>query len=142
MGVGDAVFIDLGKRIISRYAQWIWGINRHRFFGGHGTAAAITKSFSSSLPWEEVGSLAMTSATVGIFAATLGGIILIQWGIYKKETQYLDTIDQLPSEFRTGIIPQIRQDSMGKNTFSSVAIDPLLMHVLLIFNWICRLFNL
>lgn len=103
------------------------------FYGGHGTAAAIGTTFTSVLDWEAVESLAMTSATVGIFISTLGGILLIQWGVIKKETAYLDTIDQLPPEYKTGLIPLNRQISIGKQTISSIAIDPLLIHFLLVF---------
>lgn len=102
------------------------------FFGGHGTAAAIGESFSSNLGWSEAKSLAMTSATVGVFSATIGGVIIIQWGIRQKQTSFIKDFRKLPSSFRTGLIPIEEQKSIGKETFSNIAIDPLLMHFSLV----------
>ncbi len=132
-GMGMLFNLTILKNIFPDLHNGFGGLIATGSFGGHGTAAAISESFSNSLDWEAVESLAMTSATVGIFASTIGGIILIQWGIKRKHTRYLQTIHNLPSEFKTGVIPQIRQSSMGRNTFSSVAVDPLLMHFLVIF---------
>lgn len=102
------------------------------FFGGHGTAAAIGESFASNLQWEEAQSLAMTSATVGIFSATMGGVIMVQWGIKKKHTSFIKNFNELPNSYKTGLIALKDQKSIGKATFSNIAIDPLLMHLMLV----------
>lgn len=102
------------------------------FFGGHGTAAAIGESFASNLQWEEAQSLAMTSATVGIFSATMGGVIMVQWGIKKKHTSFIKNFNELPNSYKTGLIEPKDQTSIGKTTFSNIAIDPLLMHLMLV----------
>ena len=131
-GVGMLFGLTILKWIFPELHNGFGGLIATGFFGGHGTAAAISESFASSLNWEDIGSLAMTSATVGILSATVGGILLIQWGIKNEKTKFIKTLDQMPREFKTGVIPEIRQSSMGNKTFSSVAVDPLLMHFLLI----------
>ena len=102
------------------------------FFGGHGTAAAIGESFATNLNWEAAKSLAMTSATVGIFSATIGGVILVQWGVKKNKTAFIKDFNTLPNSLKTGLIPLKEQHSMGKSTFSNIAINPLLMHFVLV----------
>lgn len=102
------------------------------FFGGHGTAAAISDSFSTHLLWDEAATLAMTSATVGIFAATIGGIMWVQWGVRSKETAFLTKFTELPESMRTGLVKKELQESIGRSTFSNISIDPLLMHLLIV----------
>ncbi|PCE65938.1 sodium/glutamate symporter [Sediminicola luteus] len=101
------------------------------FFGGHGTAAAIGDTLATNLNWEDAKSLAMTSATVGILSATIGGIFMVQWAVRKGKTEYLKDFNQLPSSLRTGLIPNSEQRPMGKTTFSNIAIDPFVMHLML-----------
>ena len=50
------------------------------FVGGHGTAAALGAAFNSlgEQSWSEAGALAMTSATVGILSAVVGGMLWVQ----------------------------------------------------------------
>ena len=102
------------------------------FFGGHGTAAAIGESFAANLNWEEATSLAMTSATVGLFSATVGGIIMIQWGLKNHKTAFIKGFDELPKSLKTGLLTPGEQGSIGKATFSNITVDPLLMHIVLV----------
>ena len=48
------------------------------FVGGHGTAAAVGAAFTDH-GWPDAGPLAMTSATVGILSAIIGGMLWVQW---------------------------------------------------------------
>ena len=65
--------------------KWIWpDINdafgvmlSTGFYGGHGTAAAIGSAFEG-LGWDEARSLGMTTATVGVVCAIVGGLIMIR----------------------------------------------------------------
>ncbi|KOS66249.1 sodium:glutamate symporter [Lysinibacillus contaminans] len=101
------------------------------FLGGHGTAAAIGEAFSLH-GWEEAKSLGMTSATVGILVAVLGGILLVKRGTEKGHTQFMSSFKDLPSEMRSGLIKPDDRTSMGDETVSSSSIDPLVLHLSII----------
>ena len=94
------------------------------FAGGHGTAAAVGSAFDA-LGWSDARSLAMTSATVGILAAVIGGIILIKLGTIKGYTNFLSDFKELPQSLRSGIIPPERRESMGMEATSPISLDPL-----------------
>ncbi|MFM1651078.1 sodium/glutamate symporter [Brevibacillus sp. B_LB10_24] len=101
------------------------------FAGGHGTAAAIGQAFAEH-GWEDAASLAMTSATVGIISAIVGGLILIKWGAKKGHTGFISNFDQLPKELKTGLVPLEMRKSVGAGTVSSISIDPLMFHASLV----------
>ena len=94
------------------------------FCGGHGTAAAMGEAFSR-YGVEEMQSLAMTSATVGIVASVIIGMWLISWGAGHGYTTYLSRYEDLPSELRTGILPKDKRQSMGEASFSSISLDSM-----------------
>lgn len=98
------------------------------FVGGHGTAAAVGEAFSGH-GWEDAATLAMTSATVGIIVAIVGGIILINRSARKGETNFIKDYNQLPVELRTGLISASKRKSLGDDTVSSISIDPLILHL-------------
>ena len=101
------------------------------FIGGHGTAAAIGSAFTDR-GWSEAQSLAMTSATVGILCSIVGGMIWIKWGSQKGATNFITPFNSLPTELRTGLVPENKRESMGKETISPLTIDPLIFHFALI----------
>jgi len=101
------------------------------FSGGHGTAAAIGTAFAG-LGWEEASSLAMTAATVGVVSAIVGGLIIIKWGAKKGYTSIITDFADLPEELKTGLVPKEKREESGKNTISSIALDPQLLHLGLI----------
>ena len=86
-----------------------------------------------ALGWEEARTLAMTSATVGVVSAIVGGLIIIKWGSRKKYTNFITDFDDMPVELRTGLIPPENREYGGKDTISSISLDPLAFHVALIF---------
>lgn len=102
------------------------------FVGGHGTAAAIGETFANS-GWEEATSLAMTSATVGVICSILIGILLIKRGSSKGEASFLTSFDSLSNELRTGLIPKDKRESTEMNTVSSIAVEPFIIHLALVF---------
>src|SRR5690625_839889 len=57
------------------------------FVGGHGSAAAIASGFGDE--WEAAQSLGMTSATVGIVAAIVGGIAIIKYETHRGNTAFI-----------------------------------------------------
>lgn len=101
------------------------------FVGGHGTAAAIGEAFASQ-GWEEATSLAMTSATIGAIVAIGVGLLLIKSSANKGQANYITRFDQLPRDLRTGLIHKKNRESMGESTISSIVIDPLFFHVILV----------
>lgn len=101
------------------------------YCGGHGTAAAIGQAFGQ-LGHDEILTLAMTAATVGIVASVILGLIFVKWGAKKKHTTYLADYNDLPSELRTGLLPQEKRESMGESTCSSISIDSLTFNLAII----------
>lgn len=96
------------------------------FVGGHGTAAAIADGFEGK--WEGVLSVGMTSATVGIVAAIIGGIIIIKYEAYRGNTSFISSFKDLPQDLRTGIISQEKRQPIGASPVSAMSIDPLIYH--------------
>lgn len=101
------------------------------FVGGHGTAAAIGKTFAA-YGWADATDLGMTSATIGIITGVFGGIALLKWAAKNKMTSYIKDFDELPGELRTGLIPDEKREIMGKETISSISLDPLGWHLALL----------
>lgn len=101
------------------------------FYGGHGTAAAIGSAFEG-LGWDEARSLGMTTATVGIVCAILGGLVMIKWATRHKQTAFIADFKDLPAELRSGLLPEDKRSSIGTATTSSISIDSLTFHFALI----------
>ena len=101
------------------------------YCGGHGTAAAIGQAFGQ-LGHDEILTLAMTAATFGIVASVILGLIFVKWGAKNKHTTYLADYKDLPSELRTGLLPQEKRESMGESTCSSISIDSLTFNLAII----------
>ena len=120
--------------------RWIWpdlhpgfgAMLPTGFYGGHGTAAAIGSAFNNN-GWDEALSLGMTTATVGIISAILGGLILIKWAARKKYTEFISDFKDLPAELRTGLVPEEKRDTLGSATTSSISIETFTFHLALIF---------
>ncbi|MBQ9195362.1 MAG: sodium:glutamate symporter [Bacteroidales bacterium] len=94
------------------------------FCGGHGTAAAIGEAFSR-YGVDEMLSLSMTSATVGIIASVIIGMWMITWGAAHGKTSFLSRFESLPPELRTGILPRDKRSSMGQASFSAISLDSM-----------------
>ena len=94
------------------------------FCGGHGTAAAIGEAFSR-YGVEEMLSLSMTSATVGIIASVVIGMWIITWGASRGKAAFLARFESLPPELRTGILPKDKRSSMGMASFSAISLDSM-----------------
>lgn len=94
------------------------------FCGGHGTAAAIGESFAN-YGVEQMQSLAMTAATVGIIASVVMGMWLISWGAANGKTSFLCAFDSLAPELKTGILPKDKRQSMGMASFSAISLDSM-----------------
>jgi ESS family glutamate:Na+ symporter len=130
-GLGLAFALGLLRLIWSDLHPGFGAILASGFVGGHGTAAAIGAAFAP-LGWEEAGPLAMTSATVGILASIIGGMVWIKWGTRKEATRFVAPFDKLPDSLRTGLLPDAERRPSGQETVSSNTIDPLALHLALV----------
>lgn len=102
------------------------------FSGGHGTAAAVGDTFAR-LGFTDANDIAMTCATVGILAGIFGGLFFIKIGTKRGWTKYIKSFQYISGDLRTGIIPdEANRPSMGKETTSSVSLDPLAWHLALL----------
>ncbi|MFD2629820.1 sodium/glutamate symporter [Oceanobacillus kapialis] len=101
------------------------------FLGGHGTAAAIGEGFQY-YGWDEAMDLAMTSATIGILIAVLGGLVLVKQSTEKGHTRFIKSFKELPTELRSGLVGKRERVAMGEETVSSSSIDPLVLHISII----------
>lgn len=102
------------------------------FVGGHGTAAAIG-TVLESYGLEGALSISYASATVGILIGVLGGMILINLGTRLGWTRLVQTVAEMPISMKTGFVPEEEQQSMGKETISPIALDPLTWHIAIVF---------
>ncbi len=126
------------------------------FYGGHGTAAAIGTAYENlpgGLKWDDAMTLGMTTATVGVVVAIIGGLFIIKWGTRSKQTEYITDFNELPNELRTGLIPKGKRCATGEITTSSISIEHLTLHFAVVFvvaflgyamsvavkNWCCDL---
>ena len=101
------------------------------FYGGHGTAAAIGEAFNG-LGWDEAASLGMTTATVGVICAIIGGLVMIKWAAKNKQTAFISDFADLPNELRSGLVPEEKRETMGSATTSGISIEPLTFHFALV----------
>lgn len=102
------------------------------FCGGHGTAAAVGEAFRK-LGNDDILTLAMTAATVGIVASVFIGLPLIKWATKKGQTAYLTDYDELPVELRTGLlVPEENRPRLGTDTCSSISIDSLTFNLIVV----------
>jgi ESS family glutamate:Na+ symporter len=101
------------------------------FYGGHGTAAAIGTAFDS-LGWDEATSLGMTTATIGVVVAILGGLLFIKIATKKGQTSYITDFNDLPDEYRSGLLPEDKREPTAVGTTSPISIDSHIFHLALV----------
>ena len=101
------------------------------FYGGHGTAAAIGSAFDG-LGWDEAASLGMTTATVGVVVAILGGLLFIKMATRRGQTSYIADFNDLPDEYRSGLLPEEKREPTAIGTTSPISIDSHIFHLALV----------
>ena len=94
------------------------------FCGGHGSAAALGEAFRN-FGQDEVLTLAMTSATVGIICSIVVGLIFLRFGTKKGYSACLTEAENLPEELRTGVVEKENRKSIGESAFSTISISTL-----------------
>ena len=100
------------------------------FYGGHGTAAAIGSAFDG-LGWDEATSLGMTTATIGVVVAIIGGLLFIKMATRKGQTSYIADFNELPDEYRSGLLPEEKREPTAVGTTSPISIDSHMFHLAL-----------
>jgi ESS family glutamate:Na+ symporter len=101
------------------------------FAGGHGTATAIGGVLVRS-GWDEALSVGFTLATVGLLAGNLGGMALVFLATRRGWTRLVQTAQELPEGIRRGFVAPGERASMGEETVSPLALDPLAWHLALV----------
>lgn len=101
------------------------------FSGGHGTAAAVGSSFGR-LGFTDATDIAMTCATVGILSGIFGGLFFIKLGTKRGWTKYVKSFQYISGDLKTGLIQKENRTSMGKETVSSMVLDPLAWHLVVL----------
>ena len=101
------------------------------FYGGHGTAAAIGSAFDG-LGWDEATSLGMTTATLGVIVAILGGLLFIKMAAKRGQTSYITDFADLPDEYRSGLLPEEKREATAFGTTSPISIDSHVFHLALV----------
>ena len=102
------------------------------FVGGHGTAGAMGGVLIDE-GWQEARDVGYTFATVGVLVAIGGGIVLVNLATRRGWTRLVRSPGEIPEGIRSGFTPPDQAESMGRQTVSPVAMDPLTWHVALAF---------
>ena len=100
------------------------------FLGGHGTAAAVGATLAE-MGCTDATDIAMTFATAGILTGVFGGLAFIKWATVKGHTMYIKDFQNLSGNLKTGMVRPENCESMGPETVSSIALDPLCFHLCL-----------
>lgn len=101
------------------------------YCGGHGTAAALGQAFAA-VGQDDMLSLAMTAATVGIVVSMLIGLPIIRYGTRYGYAECLESFDNLSADMRTGLVGKERRESLGESTCSAISIDSITLHLAVI----------
>lgn len=124
----------LGILVLGR----IWNLNDSfgitmpaGFCGGHGSAAALGDAFAR-FGEDEVLTLAMTAATIGIICSIVIGLIFLRIGTKRGYSACLTEAEKLPEELRTGLVPEDNRRSIGEGMFSTISISTLTFNLSLI----------
>lgn len=102
------------------------------FAGGHGTITAISTTIEQTWQGPEAKSLGFTFATIGLLSAIFGGMVLINIAMRRGWTRLIRSAQELPEGMRRGFLPDSERLSMGQETVSPLALDPLGWHVALV----------
>jgi len=96
------------------------------FAGGHGTAGGMAQVFKQ-LGWPDGGDVGKTTATIGLMAGIIGGMIIINYGVRKRYTKIL-------TEPATGnnakeVFPEGEREVAAEATISSDVVEPFAFHL-------------
>lgn len=101
------------------------------FAGGHNSATVVGSVLQEN-GWKDALSIGYTFATVGLLAGTFGGMILVNIGARLGWTRLIQKPTDLSESMRSGFFPFQERTSLGQETVSPNALDPLAWHVALV----------
>ena len=96
------------------------------FAGGHGTAGGMAQVFKQ-LGWADGGDVGKTTATIGLMAGIIGGMIMINYGVRKRYTKVLTE----PATGNTAkeVFPEGEREVAAEATVSSDVVEPFAFHL-------------
>lgn len=99
--------------------------------GGHGTAAGMVEAYEA-LDWTEGGSLAVTTATIGIVFGILSGIVMINIAVKRGHSSVIKDPKELSSNEGEDLIPVEKQKPSAIETLNPDMIESTAFHLGLI----------
>ena len=106
-----------------------WGIvSIYSFFAGHGAAGSAAQLFIEG-GYPDFMGIAMITATVGLVSALAIGMPIVNWGIRKGYTEYVDKPEKLPADYFGGVKPIEKQVPIGKVKTSTAGINPIALQM-------------
>jgi len=109
-----------------------WGITAiYSFYAGHGAAGSAAKIFTEG-GYPDFMGIAMIVATVGLVAALTIGMPLLNWGIRKGYTVFVDKPEKLPAEYFGGPMPEAKQTPIGNIKTSTAGINAIALQMFFI----------
>lgn len=127
---GIAIIFGLGL-IMPHFPTWLGLLPVTGFYGGHGSAGIIGAAFASEGITDALG-IAMTYATVGMFAAVIGGMILINYGSAKGWTKQEMKAEDLEKLTSGGLIPADKRGAMATGVCNPSALDPFAFQFMIV----------
>lgn len=101
------------------------------FMGGHGTSAVVGDIFNS-LGWEDAFSISLTFATVGIFLSISIGMLILQVALKMGWIKTFTSFNNMNEYQRKGLIEPEQQQTVMKDTMSSLSVDAFAIHAALV----------
>ena len=98
------------------------------FAGGHGTAGGMGSVFVKTYGWADGATLGATTATIGLLAGIIGGMLIINYGVRKRYTKVLTE----PATGDTGakeIFSEKEATPAANMTISSDVVEPFAFHL-------------
>lgn len=110
------------------------------FYGGHGTGPAMLRPIIALNGWEQGMDVVLTFATIGLLVAAIVGVIHINYGVRRGYTRFINTMDKLPDEMRTGFLSDGSMNSVnysqGQGTTHNMSLGSSTWHFcFLMFVW-------
>ncbi|WP_317855710.1 sodium/glutamate symporter [Chakrabartyella piscis] len=132
-GIAALLSVTLIPKLFPEVSSYFGLMMSSGFAGGHGTAAAIGGYFETAGGWADAITVGQTFASIGLIGGALIGVTLINIAIRKGYTRTITDIHaSAKSSDKDGLVPEFERESMGDNTMSSMSLDPLTWHFVLI----------
>ena len=101
------------------------------FMGGHGSATVVG-DILTGLGWEDGFTLGLTFATIGIFISISVGMLILQFALKMGWIDTFTTFASMDKHQRKGLIKPSEQQSVMKDTRSSLSVDSFAIHAALV----------